>query len=638
MKKFLIIIFFYLTVSQAVSKDIQKIVVIGRKEPFNAENTPYALTTITADDIKKSGARNITDVLNKITGINFYKYGSSSALSKISIRGSSNEQILVLINGERINTSTGGGIDFSTINVNSIKRIEVIRDGVSAIYGEGAFAGIINIVTKNNEAEKNKVNIYYSYGSFKTHSIGFTAGTVYKKFLNYFVSGDLLISDGGYLFENQKHGTMEKRINTGITSGEIDSRLLFKKKNNKLILGFRYYRDIKGIPGSIEFPSYSATMYDKFLSLNILYQKIYENLTGSIGISFQNMYRRFTDDKFFLGKIDDTNDSYIYSGILKINYKFKTLFSQNIGTEYNYRNENLESTALEKQNAEVFNGKIEKTAHSFRFSDDMLLIKKILILKTAIRYDIFKRYKNKPSYYIGSNIKFDKKKRFILKLSVGSAYRTPSFQDLFLPDTGFAVGNPDLQPEESVNYNIGTIFKLYDWLSTEINFFKKYTSNLIQWNPGPGGKWRPKNISKVNTAGIEYENKALFFINFIVSYLELTYNYTLLFVTDKSGQPATDGKQLPLKPFETANFIFTLTKSKKFSIQFESHFVGFRYLTSHNTKYLDAYLIHNINTIIYYKNTEFSFLMKNITQEKYIDIRGFPIPGMELYFKIGIKL
>ena len=147
---YLKIILFFFIVSKLYSNNIQKIIVIGKKDTYINKYNNNSTYVITEDEIKKSGAKSITEILKNVPGIYIKRYGVISSPGVISIRGSSNEEILVLIDGNRINTSTAGGIDFSTININSIKKIEIIKNGNTAIYGEGAFGGIINIITKDN--------------------------------------------------------------------------------------------------------------------------------------------------------------------------------------------------------------------------------------------------------------------------------------------------------------------------------------------------------------------------------------------------------------------------------------------------------------------------------------------------------
>ncbi len=635
---YLKIILFFFIVSKLYSNNIQKIIVIGKKDTYINKYNNNSTYVITEDEIKKSGAKSITEILKNVPGIYIKRYGVISSPGVISIRGSSNEEILVLIDGNRINTSTAGGIDFSTININSIKKIEIIKNGNTAIYGEGAFGGIINIITKDNIEDIKYLKLKYTYGSFNTHIINLALSHYYKRF-GYYLNISPLISDGGYLFNDQKRGDIKKRINTGINSLNIEYKLKYIiNKYSYIQQGIKSYISERGVPGSIEFPTYSATMYDRNILTTFLYT-YYKKSKINISLSYLNRYRHFINEDFFLGKIDEKNEVNSSEADIYLKRKNKMILNNIFKSGVDFQYQKLFSTDFEKSGILKYKGTISKSIYSLYIIEKIFLIKDKLIFNNAIRYTKSSLYPYRINYSSGIIFIFDKSEKNILKFSFENSYKEPSFEDLFLPDTGFAAGNPDLKPEEAINYEVSLSFSLYKWLKNSIIFYQKNINNLIQWQPGAGGKWRPQNIQKVKNTGIEFEQNMLFPINFYNSFLTITYNYSLMFATDKSDNPATYNKQLPYRPFETANLIINLSNNKLFSLQFESNFVGFRYLTAHNSKYLDSYLIHNLNFIIYLTSKlNFSFLVKNFTNNKYIDIRGYPVPGIEIYTSFRIKI
>jgi outer membrane cobalamin receptor len=137
-------------VSEAAFADdytMGELLVTARRENESLDDPPVFVEIINMD---KQVGRMITteEVVSQATGVNVREFGGLGSASTISIRGSSSDQVVVLLDGIRLNPSGGGGVDLSTIPAEHIASIEVIRGGDSAFYGDGALGGVINIKTK----------------------------------------------------------------------------------------------------------------------------------------------------------------------------------------------------------------------------------------------------------------------------------------------------------------------------------------------------------------------------------------------------------------------------------------------------------------------------------------------------------
>jgi iron complex outermembrane receptor protein len=126
------------------------------------------VTVITAEDIAKSGASSIVEVLETVPGIRFAQ--DRSGVSKdITMRGVSSDygrgKVLVIVDGMRLNPAhTRAMLNWDAVNLSDVERIEVLDGGASVQYGDNAQAGIINIITKKSGAEKTDITV--SGGSF----------------------------------------------------------------------------------------------------------------------------------------------------------------------------------------------------------------------------------------------------------------------------------------------------------------------------------------------------------------------------------------------------------------------------------------------------------------------------------------
>ena len=130
-------------------------------------------SVITADDIQKSPAQNLPDILSQQAGIQLQHVsaGANGARDSVDLRGfgaSAPSNVLVLVNGRRFNDFDLQGFDFSSIPVNAIQRIEITRGNSGAVlYGDGAVGGVINIITKNGVKLPPSARVEAGFGSFR---------------------------------------------------------------------------------------------------------------------------------------------------------------------------------------------------------------------------------------------------------------------------------------------------------------------------------------------------------------------------------------------------------------------------------------------------------------------------------------
>src|SRR5262245_47666767 len=158
------------------STDIGEVTV---RAPSGSAEKPSAFVSVIDPKPFENQVKTLPELLSQQPGVNVQEFGGLGQFSTVSIRGSTAEQVTVLVDGMRINTAQGGAVDFSTIPLDAIERIEVIRGGASAQFGSDAIGGVINIITK-----KSKKGQFIeaavgggSFGTFKTtegYSRGFS--------------------------------------------------------------------------------------------------------------------------------------------------------------------------------------------------------------------------------------------------------------------------------------------------------------------------------------------------------------------------------------------------------------------------------------------------------------------------------
>ena len=143
---------------------------IATGTPVAQKFAPAVTSIITADEIRKNGARTLHEALESVPGLHIYPSDLNFLTQGISIRGihtGTNPQVLILIDGVSLSEMTNGGPgSWFKMPTSLIHRIEVIRGPGSALYGADSFSGVVNIISKKYDTIEDEVGM--RYGSFKT--------------------------------------------------------------------------------------------------------------------------------------------------------------------------------------------------------------------------------------------------------------------------------------------------------------------------------------------------------------------------------------------------------------------------------------------------------------------------------------
>lgn len=135
----------------ATEAEVADIVVTGTRLPMTSAGLAQNVTVIDHAEIQASHPSGIEDVLSRVTGIYVDQAGPAGGFMSMYLRGAENSHLLILLDGVRLNdptTTRGSTYDLSSIDVNQIERIEVLRGPASAVYGGEALAGVVHFITR----------------------------------------------------------------------------------------------------------------------------------------------------------------------------------------------------------------------------------------------------------------------------------------------------------------------------------------------------------------------------------------------------------------------------------------------------------------------------------------------------------
>jgi iron complex outermembrane receptor protein len=165
----LVFLVFPISESHAQSYELNTVVVTATRFDSEPDKSPVASQLITADDIQFSSANTLSEVLNKLGGVHTRTSFTGIPDAAIDLRGfgaSGDQNTLILLNGQRLSENEGIAARLSSIPLNAIDRIEILRGSGSVLYGGGATSGVINILTKSAQEEGIFGSVSVNKGSF----------------------------------------------------------------------------------------------------------------------------------------------------------------------------------------------------------------------------------------------------------------------------------------------------------------------------------------------------------------------------------------------------------------------------------------------------------------------------------------
>lgn len=143
---------------------LKGITVTANRQAESLKDVPANVQVITEKDIKLRNVQTASDAVAMATGVS----ASNSVEGTVNLRGYNSKNILVLVDGQQMNTAWDGDVDWNMIPVENIRKIEVVSGGQSALYGGRAVGGVINIITKSEKRDGVHGSAVVSYGSHAT--------------------------------------------------------------------------------------------------------------------------------------------------------------------------------------------------------------------------------------------------------------------------------------------------------------------------------------------------------------------------------------------------------------------------------------------------------------------------------------
>ncbi|MCX7822373.1 MAG: TonB-dependent receptor [Syntrophobacterales bacterium] len=615
--------------------------------------SPARIEIITREDIEKSGARDLSELLIDKLPSHFHRY--PGALTSVDIRGFRTDthgtdikgRVLILIDGHRAGTG-----NITTIPLENVERVEIVRGPASVLYGSAAMGGVINIITRYG-AGKPKVELGGEYGGWNQfRTWGSVSSGVWQDKIGISVSGrtyqqlDDYKAGSGDRLENTQYHDEAYSISLRATPFE----------NHTLYLLAQYFRawDV-GTPGAIYSPDYNDYKNILHRYLSLAYEGSIYNVRYRVSAYTVMNRDKWLDpdmawEYFSTATQAETSGTRAQASIPT--FSFGTL---TIGTDWDH----IGVISWREPPSAPFSPRSRYDNYGL-FGEEKIKWDR-LALTLGVRHDIFDESIKRT---FGLNVTPDSEsfshtswrsgatyeilEGTFVRASIGTGFRAPSADELagrYQTIWTKLVGNPDLKPEKSTTYEFGIDLRRHK-ISAGFDFFcSDYTDRIssgfrtcidndCSWNTY-------KNVEGAKLAALEAYGSysiALSRSFSIEPFINGIY-YVKRKVEDDSYVNILGSDMVPYVSRENLILGFTIAYLDKAEVTFQANYHGRQYVQDWNyfsptygkaiekggfTLYSLRFSCHPLPNLTPYLRID------NITNKEYSFVDGYPMPGVKV--------
>jgi outer membrane receptor for ferrienterochelin and colicins len=490
-----------------------------------ATEAPSSTTVITSDEIKRYGYRTLSDILESVPGFYIsndrnYDYLGASGVNS----GDANDRILLLINGHRINNDLNDSAAIDTsflLDVDLIDRVEIIQGPGSVLYGDNAFFGVINVITRQGN-QVDGAEVSGMYGSYNAYSGRVTIGEQFTNGPQFLLSGTIYNDDGP---ENlfypqfdtpaQNYGVAHKMDGDGFGSFfgttsykdfTVEGGYINREKVNPTAQYDTTFNDSQF--RTIDDRSYATLKYTHKFSdtLDVLANVYYDRSdlqidepSGPMGSPGPLLYEERETGEWAGGEV-------------QVNQRLWDRQMISLGAEY--RNDfKQEDQLLVPPDSDVTPTEVNDRRQNYGFfAQDQVTVTTNLHVNAGLRFDqSYDQYDHfNPSWSPRAAVIYDPFPKSTFKFIYGTAFRDPSFYELSeLTTLGIKP-----QPEKISSYDLVYEQGIGRYLRSSVSAYYNHMDDLIDIENGSF-----TNLN-ANTLGLEFalEGKWEYGINTRLSY------------------------------------------------------------------------------------------------------------------------
>lgn len=462
---------------------VAPVVVTATRTAQTADESLASVSVITREDIERSQTSTLPELLGRVQGVEFTQNGGRGTASSLFIRGTNNDHIIVLIDGVRIGSATLGSTSFESLPLENIDRIEIVRGPRSSLYGSDAIGGVIQIFTRDSDAPR--ANVAAGSHDYRRVSTGYGQRNDTSGFSIDFSAED---TDGFDARENDCASCADEPDDDGFESANLGLR-----GNYMLAPDLELSGNLLVADSEVEFDGSFQNSTEQ------------RQTAGSVKLDWA--VNEIWQSRFSLGRSSDKSDNFL-DGTEVSNF-------DTVRTDISWQNDFLIG------DAQIVTAGVDVLRDEIDSNNDFEITERETVgafvqhqwngarwnTQASVRHDFFDEGFDDPN---PGGDEFDDETTGNLAAgyrisdglrvfgSWGTAFKAPTFNDLFFP--GF--GNPDLDPEQSETVEIGLRgdTEVINW---EVTAYRTEVEDLIVTSEISPGVFAPDNVDEARIQGVE---------------------------------------------------------------------------------------------------------------------------------------
>lgn len=463
---------FVLTAQADDSSDdpLEHISVYATRQPQPVHQILSSVTVLDREQIEQAQVSDVPALLRQVAGVQISRSGGKGQTNTVFLRGGSAGHTLVLIDGVRTGSATLGYASLAELSLQQIEQIEVIKGPKAALYGSDALAGVIAITTRKAD----NTSVQLKTGRYQSHEADIATSQQYgdlkvRTNLGWSDSEGFDVRPGTQADKDgfdQRYGKLGAEYNTAYGVWSADHNVLRSRG--------QYDFDPAWGPGADQVETKTNQ------------SRLGWALDGDKSSQKLSISHNQTED---LNWGEDSPASLFETERQELDYQYSRQLTQTLTalTGVNWYQEDVSDSDLgydvdSRINKAIFAGVSYQSG--------------AWLADVTGRHDKQSQYGHSNTYELG--LGYQLTNELLVRASRSSAFKAPSFNDLYYPFSG----NADLAPETATSDELGLRYRAGD-LQIESSIYQQNVNNLIQWAPAADGNWVPQNVGEAKIKGAE---------------------------------------------------------------------------------------------------------------------------------------